>query len=70
MLKPIFAVVATMFLSWWIAVTIQQFRSVPQSEDVIIECVACHKPCRMPPTPLYCCPDCGLYQVASVVTDD
>jgi predicted RNA-binding Zn-ribbon protein involved in translation (DUF1610 family) len=70
MLKPIFAVIATMCLSWGIAFAIQQVRSVPQSEDVIIECVACHKSRRMSPTPLYSCPDCGRYQVAVAVTDD
>ena len=70
MLKPVFAIIATMCLSRGIAFAIQQVRSIPQSEDVIIECVACHKSRRMSPTPLYCCPDCGLYQVASVVADD
>ena len=70
MLKPMLAVIATMCLSWGFAFAIQSIRPRSPSEDVVIECVACHKSRRMSPTPIYICPDCGRYQVAVVVTDD
>jgi hypothetical protein len=69
-LKPIFAVIATMCLSWGLAFAIQQVRSIRPHEDVVIECVAFHHSRRMSPTPLYCCPDCGLFQVAVAMRDD
>jgi hypothetical protein len=61
MLKPIFAVMATMLVSCGIAVTIQTVRA-STGEDVVIRCRRCQLPQVAAPSPVVSCKQCGLVQ--------
>lgn len=73
MIKPVLAVVATMCLSWGIAVTIQTVRA-STGEDVRVECPRCLYKQIITPTPIYCCRECGRIQrsvrVAYLIEDE
>ena len=61
MIKPIFAVLATMLVSWGIAFAIQTVRA-STGEDVRVECQRCLCKQLVAQTPIYRCRDCGRIQ--------
>ena len=66
MIKPILAVIATMFLSWGIAATIQTVRA-STGEDVVIRCRRRQLPQVAAPSPVVSYKQCGLVQIADRV---
>ena len=66
MLKPVFAIIATMLLSWGLAVVIQIVRTAT-GEDVVIRCRRCQLPQVAAPSPIVSCKQCGLVKIADRV---
>ena len=66
MLKPVFAIIATMCLSWGIAATIQTVRA-STGQDVVIRCRRRQLPQVAAPSPIVSCKQCGLVQIADRV---
>lgn len=62
MIKPIFAVIATMCLSWGLACAIQTVRASTEAR-IVISCRKCHTPQAATPAPFALCHHCGLVQV-------
>lgn len=68
MSKPLLAVIATMLLSWGLALAIQTVRTHDPSTDIIVMCCRCYIVQRQSPAPVYSCYHCGRYQVAVSMT--
>lgn len=70
MIKPIFTVVAVMFISWGLAFGVNSMRHGDSSTDIVVECLRCHTRQRIAPAPLFACYDCSRLQTARVVKGD
>jgi cytochrome c553 len=69
MLKPTLVIIATMCLSWGMAVVIHTVRgaSSPSSMDMVVACARCHTLQRVS-TPVYSCVECGRVQVSRAIS--
>lgn len=61
MFKPFLAIVATMCLSWGIALAVHAVRNSTDA-DIVIECRQCHTHQVVAPSPVSICKHCGLVQ--------